>query len=166
MRCHLSPSRHLCAFSLPVLQICRKVYINSPETVSLSFLKPLCKTAFCYNASIERNGNQCPGCGAAGRGDAQHRATAPSPCTWDGLYPTAASPSPEGGQSGWLGWKGRCLGQRCDTPSPNSPSVPLLCPIHVLVPSFVFCLSYKSLRTDFSLQGPARLDLRYCSSTL
>lgn len=55
-----SPSRHLCAFSLPVSQICRKVYINSPETISLSFLKPLCKTAFCHNASTGHDGNQAP----------------------------------------------------------------------------------------------------------
>lgn len=46
-----SSGRHLCGFSLPVLQICRKVYTNSPETLSLSFLRPLRQTAFCHNAS-------------------------------------------------------------------------------------------------------------------
>lgn len=55
-----SSSRQLCAFSLLVLQICRKVYINSLETVSLLFLKPLLKMAFCYNASMGHDENQTP----------------------------------------------------------------------------------------------------------
>lgn len=55
-----SSGRHLCGFSLPVLQIFRKVYINSPETVSLSFLRPLRQAAFCHNASTGQGGNQAP----------------------------------------------------------------------------------------------------------
>ena len=69
-----SSSRQLCAFSLPVSQVCRKVYINSLETVSLLFLKPLLKTSFCYNASKGHDENQapilwdCPGLQAAAWG--------------------------------------------------------------------------------------------------
>lgn len=141
-----SSSRHLYVFSLPALQICRKFYINNLEIISLSFLKPLHKIAFCYNASIVCDGNQAPvRHGPAGQGDAWHGDTAP--CTWDGSHSSLLSL--DGEQSGWPGWKGRCLDQGCDTLSPNFPSVPLLWSINVLVPSSVFLLELRCLGWSF-----------------
>lgn len=103
-------SRHLCAPSLPVLQICKQVYINSPETVSSSFLKPPHKTPFCYNASLGHDGDQtcflrgCTGCRAAGwRGCTQHRATVPSLCTWDRSCLSLWPENRDGGLSGKAG---------------------------------------------------------------
>lgn len=157
-----SSSRHLCAFSLPVSQICGKVYINSPKTVSLSFLKPLHKTIFCYNASIGAMEIKLLFRGAAGSGDARHGATAPSLCMWDRSYPTAPLCLRREGRVDGLDGK---VGASVRGPTPHPPpSVPVLCPTCVLVPFFVFCLSYKSLEMGCSLQGAARLDLSYCSA--
>lgn len=132
-------SRHLCAPSLPVLQICKQVYINSPETVSSSFLKPPHKTPFCYNASLGHDGNQtcflrgCTGCRAAGwRGCTQHRATVPSLRTWDRSCLSLWPENRDGGLGGKAGASLRGVIPHSPTLPPFLGSAPSMSSCHLL----------------------------------
>lgn len=132
-----SSGRHLCGFSLPVLQICRKVYINSPETVSLSFLRPLRQTAFCHNASTGQGGNQAPvprepqGCwwGGCRAGGPWHPPSARGTC---GTPQPPLRPQVEGRGGGLDGKVGASVRGATPQPSVCPSALPPLCPCAIL----------------------------------